>query len=63
MKIHIMTDLEGCAGVVEIPNLQDALITIGQAGHRHHVSITPGHVLAPVKEAFEKYLGYDVTVV
>ena len=59
----IPSDFFGCAGVVEIPNLQDALITIGQAGHRHHVSITPGHVLAPVKEAFEKYLGYDVTVV
>ena len=27
------------------------------------VSVTPSHVLEPVKEAFEKYLGYEVSVV
>jgi hypothetical protein len=32
-------------------------------GFRHHVSVSPGYVLEPVKEAFEKYLGYEVTVV
>ncbi len=53
----------GCAGVAQVENLQDALQTIGYQGHRHHVSVTPGHVLAPVREAFEKYLGYDVTIV
>ncbi len=52
----------GCAGVAEIPRLQDALLTIGYAGHRHHVSVTPEHVLAPVHEALDKYLGYDVKV-
>jgi L-fucose isomerase-like protein len=52
----------GCAGVAEIPRLQDALLTIGYAGHRHHVSVTPGHVLAPVQEALGKYLGYHVKV-
>jgi len=51
----------GCAGVAQIPDLQQALQTIGYAGHRHHVSITPGHVLAPVLDAFERYLGYTVT--
>jgi L-fucose isomerase-like protein len=51
----------GCAGVAQIDNLQDALQTIGYAGHRHHVSVTPGHVAAPVAEAFAKYLGYEVT--
>ncbi|MDY6913596.1 MAG: hypothetical protein SVT52_03965 [Planctomycetota bacterium] len=53
----------GCAGVVQIPDLQNVLRTIGYAGHRHHVTVTPGHVLEPVREAFEKYLGYEVTAV
>ncbi len=59
----IPEDFFGCAGVAEVPDLQDALQTIGHAGHRHHTSVTPGHVMEPVREAFEKYLGYDVTVV
>jgi L-fucose isomerase-like protein len=59
----IAPDYFGCAGVAQIDGLQDALQTIGYEGHRHHVSVTPGHVMAPVCEAFEKYLGYDVTLV
>ena len=59
----IPKDFFGCAGVAEINHLQDALQTIGYAGHRHHTSVTPGQVAAPVKEAFEKYLGYEVTQV
>lgn len=51
----------GCAGVVEIADLQRKLQTIGYQGHRHHVAVTPGHVVAPVIEAFDKYLGYEVT--
>ena len=50
----------GCAGVAEIPDLQSKLQKIGFAGYRHHVSLTPGHVGEAVKEAFEKYLGYDI---
>jgi L-fucose isomerase-like protein len=53
----------GCAGVAQIDNLQDALQTIGYLGHRHHVSVTPGHVAAPVREAFVRYLGYEVASV
>lgn len=53
----------GCAGVAQIDNLQDVLQTIGYLGHRHHVSVTPQHVAGPVREAFEKYLGYEVTMV
>lgn len=56
----IPADFFGCAGVLEIPNLQDALVKIGYAGHRHHTSVTPGKVAAPVIEAMEKYLGYEV---
>ena len=59
----IPEDFFGCAGVAEIEGLQDALQTIGYAGFRHHVSVTPGHVLEPVREALEKYLGYEVVSV
>jgi L-fucose isomerase-like protein len=53
----------GCAGVAQIGKLQDVLQTIGYLGHRHHVSVTPGQVVGPVREAFERYLGYEVTPV
>jgi L-fucose isomerase-like protein len=52
----------GCAGVAEIDHLQDVLQKVGYQGHRHHVSVTPSQVLAPVQEAYEKYLGYEVNV-
>lgn len=60
-KDPIPADFFGCAGVAQIANLQAALRTIGYLGHRHHTSVTPGHVAAPVAEAFERYLGYEVT--
>ncbi len=59
----IPADFFGCAGVAEIPALQHTLQTIGYAGFRHHVSVTPGHYIEPIAEAFCKYLGYDVTLV
>ncbi len=59
----IPADYFGCGGVAEIDRLQTALQTIGYAGYRHHTSATPGHVLEPVREAFERYLGYEVTIV
>lgn len=52
----------GCAGVAEIPGLQDVLQWIGRNGHRHHVSITPGNHVEGIREALERYLGYAVTV-
>lgn len=57
----IPRDYFGCAGVAEIDNLQDTLRTIGMTGHRHHVAVTPGKCLEPLREAFEKYLGFEVT--
>ncbi len=60
---EIPDDFFGCAGVAEIENLQDVLQTVGYQGHRHHVSVTPDHVMAPVFEAFARYLDYDVTPV
>jgi len=55
-------DFFGCAGVAEIPRLQDVLLHLGRTGHRHHVSITPNRVAAPVREALEHYLDHVVTV-
>jgi len=52
----------GCAGVAEIEKLQDVLLHVGYNGFRHHVSVTPGLVLAPVREALERYLGLEVAV-
>ena len=58
----IPDDFFGCAGVAEIPGLQDVLLHVGTEGHRHHTSVTPGHVMEPLKEALENYLGWDVAV-
>lgn len=59
----IPADFFGCAGVAQVKDLQLALQKIGYLGHRHHVSVTPGHVAAPLEEAFRKYLGYELTMV
>lgn len=59
----IADDFFGCAGVMQMCGLQDALQTIGYLGHRHHVSVTPQHIAAPVYEALTKYLGCEVTCV
>ena len=56
----IAEDFFGCGGVAQINNLQDVLLHIGEKGHRHHVSATPGLVQAPVREALEGYLGFEV---
>ena len=50
----------GCAGVAEVHELQSVLQALGYAGHRHHVSLTRGHVQDAVLDAFEHYLGYNV---
>ena len=56
----IPDDFFGCAGVAQIPNLQDVLLHVGYEGHRHHVSVTPGHVAEPLAEALSRYLGFEV---
>jgi L-fucose isomerase-like protein len=55
-------DFFGAAGVAEIAKLQDVLLHVGMNGYRHHVSVTPGKLVAPLKEALEKYLGFQVAV-
>ncbi len=52
----------GVAGVAEIPGLQDVLAHIGVNGHRHHVSVTPGQVQKPLREALEHYLNFDIAL-
>lgn len=52
----------GAAGVAEITGLQDVLLHVGMQGYRHHVGVTTGKYVAPIREALEKYLDFDVTV-
>lgn len=58
----IPEDFFGCAGVAHIDRLQDVLLHVTERGFRHHVSVTPGDVVAPVREALEKYMGLEVAV-
>ena len=58
----IPAEFFGCAVVAQIEDLQEKLQIIGYLGHRHHTSIGRGHVSEAMCEAFEKYLGYDVTI-
>ena len=59
---EIPAEFFGCAGVAEIEKLQDVLLHVGHNGYRHHVSVTPGGVEAPVREALEHYLGFAVAL-
>ncbi len=61
-KDEIPADFFGCAGVAEVKHLQDVLLHVGRNGYRHHVSVTRGRYLAPVREALASYLGCDVAV-
>lgn len=49
----------GCAGVAEIPDLQNKLIRLARGGFKHHTSVCSGHLKEILKEAFTIYLGYD----
>jgi L-fucose isomerase-like protein len=56
----IPAEFFGCAGVVEIENLQNVLLYLGQNGYRHHVGVTRGRVARPICEALARYLGFEV---
>lgn len=58
----IPPDFFGCAGVAKVENLQEVLLHVIRAGHRHHVNLTPGLHTGPMKEALEYYLGHDVAI-
>lgn len=51
----------GCGGVAKISDLQDKLYKIGYNGYRHHVSVTTGNLSTALREAFTRYLGYEIT--
>ncbi|MBN1642079.1 MAG: hypothetical protein JXA09_12660 [Anaerolineae bacterium] len=59
---EIPPEFFGCGGVAEIARLQDVLLHVGYNGYRHHVSVTPGLHLEPVREALTRYLGFEVSV-
>ena len=49
----------GCAGVCQIPDLQNKLIRLARGGFKHHTAICEGHLKDILQEAFTTYLGYD----
>jgi len=49
----------GCAGVCELPDMQNKLIKLARGGFKHHTSVGVGHMKDVLKEAFTTYLGYD----
>ena len=53
----------GCGGVAHIQNLQNKLNAIGYGGYRHHVSAAPGFWKKAIDEAFNRYLGYQQTII
>lgn len=51
----------GCAGVAQIPDLQNKLIRLARGGFKHHTTVGVGHMKDVLTEAFGTYLHYDVT--
>ena len=49
----------GCAGVCEIPDLQNKLIRLARGGFKHHTAVGYGHMKEILKEAYTTYLGYE----
>ena len=49
----------GCAGVCEIPDLENKLIRLARGGFKHHTCVGVGHMKHILKEAMTVYLGYD----
>ena len=49
----------GCAGVAEIPDLENKLIRLARGGFKHHTAVGVGHMKEILKEAFTTYLHYE----
>ena len=49
----------GCAGVCEIPDMEDKMIRLARGGFKHHTSAGVGHMKDILKEAFTTYLHYE----
>jgi len=50
----------GTRAVVEVPRLQQLMRYICRNGFEHHAAMNASYCAAPVAEAFETYLGWDV---
>lgn len=53
----------GGYGVAHIPNLRQLLSIITQYGFEHHVAVNKSLVMKAVKEALEKYIGWEIFTV
>ena len=49
----------GCAGVCELPDMQEKMIKLARGGFKHHTAVGVGHMKDILKEAFTTYLGYE----
>ena len=49
----------GCAGVCEIPDMEDKMLRLSRGGFKLHTSVGVGHRKDILKEAFTAYLHYD----
>lgn len=59
-KDNIEKEFFGCAGVAQIPDLQNKLVRLAKQGFKHHTTVANGHVKDILEEAFCTYLGYNV---
>lgn len=53
----------GCGTVFQKKDAAQLLQYMATNGYRHHVAITKGNYAASVKEAFEKYLDYNIDLI
>lgn len=49
----------GCAGVCELPDMENKLIRLARGGFKHHTVAGVGHMKDILKEAFTTYLHWD----
>lgn len=59
----IQKEFFGCGTVFKKKNLGDMLNYMATNGYRHHVCITRGNWAESVREAFDKYLGYQIDLI
>jgi L-fucose isomerase-like protein len=56
----IESEFFGCGGVALIEDLQPKLVKLGQNGFKHHTAVGVGHMKDVLREAFTRYLNYDM---
>lgn len=60
LKDPIENTYFGCAGVAQIPDLQNKLIKLAKGGYKHHTAVGVSHMKDVLLEAFNTYLHYDI---